>query len=368
VCFLQEDAPDSWGSTPALLLAFPGAGAWEKWCNCLCFGGCLMNDFGDQADVSASLPKVRIVRPKSERMGTGPELRALKVAVLPEKRTQLLNDVFYLLMLSHPSIMRVYGVYDLRVTGEPGLGMLMDFKSGSDLATWIPDNGFQEWALKGIVEQITDALLYIHGLGILHRDIKPSNVFCERGEDGSMKACLSDFGLAAHAHDRIAIGQRCGSPGYVAPELFKNNWSESASDGTPAAIERILKTDMFSFGMLIYVVALGVNPFIASTQEETVHNNARGLLLDEQMSRKDHGDQLIKDQWSFEQVSRLSDELQDLLRKCTARCPDERCSIFDIADHPWFKMDIRALGFAGEDLCGNSVSWEAFEEASRRRG
>jgi hypothetical protein len=348
ICIQQEDA-DAWGSTPAVCLAFPNHEALQKWCNCLCFAGCIMHDMSDHAVVAADLPKVRLVRPKSERMGTGVELRALKVATQPSKQKQLVNDVYFLLKLSHPGILRCYGAYNLRANGESGLGMLMDFKSGSDLASWIPDHGLQEWAIKGIVENIRDALLYLHGLGIVHRDIKPTNVVLDRGEDGYMRACLADFGFAAYAADWNAISQRCGSPGYIAPEIFEKKWTVSSAAPEDTHVANVLKTDIFSFGMLIYATAIGVNPLVGWTVTSTSQNNARGLKIGEE-------------------VSCLSDELQDLLKKFTTRYPEERCSIFDSVDHPWFTKDIRTLGFAGgaNDLSGNFVSWEAFQEASRR--
>ena len=65
----------------------------------------------------------------------------------------------------------------MKIHGEPGLGMLLDYKAEGDLSTLIPNEGFPEWAMQGIMVQIRDVLLYLHRREILHRDIKPSNVF-----------------------------------------------------------------------------------------------------------------------------------------------------------------------------------------------
>jgi calcium-dependent protein kinase len=204
----------------------------------------------------------------------------------------------------------------------------------------------------GIVRQIRDALSYLHRRFIVHRDIKPSNVFCERAEDNSVKVCLADFGLAAYGEESEKMSKRCGTAGFIAPEIFDHAWAEmfsSPPEDPEEATQRMLKTDIFSFGMLIYATALGTNPFFAPTLKKIYKNNARGII---------HADE----------ASTLSVGLQDLLKWCTGPNPRMRCSIFDIANHPWFQTDLRSLGFAGadDDMHGDSVSWEVFEEESRR--
>ena len=66
---------------------------------------------------------------------------------------------------------------------------------------------------------------YMHSHNFVHRDIKPSNVLCECAEDGSVKVVLADFGLASHAMDTHRMSNRCGTAGYVAPEILREDWS-----------------------------------------------------------------------------------------------------------------------------------------------
>jgi serine/threonine protein kinase len=260
-----------------------------------------------------------------------------------------MNEAYFLLMLNNHNIPRAYGLYDVRVLGAPGLGMLLDFKSGSDFSNWIPVGGFPEWVIKGMMVQVVEALVYLHGILIVHRDIKPSNLFCERGNDGSVKVCVGDFGLAAHAEEKEALSKRCGSPGFVAPEIFDEKYPEMIRSSPQAPNEQVLKIDVFSFGMTLYGAVLGVNPFIAPTLNRTYKNNARAEI-------------------PADDIARVSAELRDLLKWLTARNPRRRCSIGNAARHPWLQADLRALGFTGanEDMHGDNISWELFEEQSSR--
>jgi serine/threonine protein kinase len=299
-----------------------------------------------------------LARPETSRTATEEELVVLKAAADPEKTAQLMNEAYFLLMLDSPAIPRAYGIYDIKIQGNAGFGMVLDYKEGSDLSTWIPVGGVPEWAMKGIVAQLRDVLFYLNERCIVHRDIKPSNVLCERGEDGSVKVTLADFGIAAHGNEWAKLAERCGSPGYVAPEVYEGSWPEifkaasSSQLADPLGITgRVLKTDIFSFGLLIYEMALGNNPFAGETAQHTHRNNARGRI-------------------KADVTSRLSWGLQDLLASLTERDPRKRCSISEAADHAWFQADLRKLGFTGadEDLRGSdSVSWEVFEQEVGRR-
>merc|ERR1719440_1351620 len=97
--------------------------------------------------------------------------------------------------------------------------------------------------------QVCDAMVYLHGILVVHRDIKPSNVLCEPAEDGTVKVVLADFGLAAYVMDTKTISQRCGTGGFIAPEIFQADWATKLSKST---VTNITKIDVFSFGMLMY--------------------------------------------------------------------------------------------------------------------
>ena len=188
----------------------------------LCSAGCIMSDLTDHFSLLAhGLPALRLGRPKTSRRVPAAETVALKVAFDDERKAQLLDEVKVLMSLKHDGIVGAGGLYLVNAGDSQALGMLLDYKKRGDLASWIPGGGLPEWIVRGIMGPICDALVYLHRIPAVHRDIKPSNVLCERAEDGSVKLVLADFGLASHALDAENMARRCGTGGFIAPEMFR---------------------------------------------------------------------------------------------------------------------------------------------------
>ena len=92
-----------------------------------------------------------------------------------------------------------------------------------------------------MIWSILDALSYLASRGIMHRDIKPENVLV--GKDGEIK--IVDFGLATHIDESEYIFKKCGTPGYIAPEIFQYS---------PNITSKAYNTscDVFSAGCIFY--------------------------------------------------------------------------------------------------------------------
>jgi len=92
-----------------------------------------------------------------------------------------------------------------------------------------------------IIRSILSAIVYLTSKGIIHRDLKPDNILI--GEVGKVK--FVDFGFATSLHKNEHIFRKCGTPGYIAPEVFKydqNNPTTSYND----------KYDLFSVGCILF--------------------------------------------------------------------------------------------------------------------
>jgi len=146
--------------------------------------------------------------------------------------------------LHHPNLVR-------GLAGKP-------FGEGAFVALeYMPDGTLESRLRKGppgleealtILAQLTEALLYLHGRGIVHQDVKPANVFLS-----GPVAKLGDFGVA-RTQDNPNPLERAGSPFYMAPELFQGQAA------TPAA-------DAYSLGVVAYELLTGRRPFYAESYE-----------------------------------------------------------------------------------------------------
>jgi len=149
------------------------------------------------------------------------------------------QEVRLALGLRHPNLLRGYA-------GKPfgdRAFVALEYMPDGTLENLI-HNGHQfsvEEALS-YLGQITSALLYLHGRGIIHQDVKPSNVFI-----GGKVAKLGDFGVA-RTKDNPKPFERAGSPFYMAPELFRGQPASPASDA-------------YSLGIMAYELLLGRRPF-----------------------------------------------------------------------------------------------------------
>jgi len=146
-------------------------------------------------------------------------------------------------VLNHPGIVAIYDVGE-----EEGLGpfLAMEFVTGKPLDSLI--KGAVPMSLKEklrIAAGLAEALDHAHAKGIVHRDVKPGNVMVS--EDGRPK--LMDFGIAKREDASLTqTGTFLGTPSYASPEQIK----EGTVDG---------RSDIFSFGVLVFELMSGQSPF-----------------------------------------------------------------------------------------------------------
>jgi serine/threonine protein kinase len=304
----------------------------------LCMAGCIMRDLAEHCHIArdtadhlkrilstkSSSYELVPVRPKSSRAGTKADKVILKVSILDNERTLLLNEVQFLLTLNHVGIPQAYGIYDMKLKGERVMAMLTDVSlKGTPLSACITAGGIAELALADPMAQLCDVLVYLESMAVVHRNVKPENVLFQRAEAGGVRVVLIDFGQAARVDDAAALSLRCGSPGFIAPELFLDDRQAGESDFVAAGPngEEITKIDVFAFGMLISTVLTGKNPFHGQTHGETYRNNATLKYTPGAHHSEIRG---------------ISDALRSLLAALCTRNPLKRYSASEAASHPWF--------------------------------
>jgi len=104
-----------------------------------------------------------------------------------------------------------------------------------------------------IIRNVLEGVRYLHTKNIIHRDIKPDNIlFRSDNIFEKNQIALADFGLATFNDVPLYMFPRCGSPGYVAPEVYSFDASKEHYQ---------LKSDLYGVGVTLYVMLTGKFPY-----------------------------------------------------------------------------------------------------------
>jgi serine/threonine protein kinase len=195
--------------------------------------------------------------------------RTVAVKVLSNKitsahdRQRFLREAKAASALNHPNIVTIH-----EFNSDHGLDFLaMEYIEGKTLDQAVSRNLPLGVSL-GYARQIAGALAKAHAAGIVHRDLKPGNVMVTK--DGQVK--VLDFGLAKHQHPSASptpeqvtettesftiAGSMLGTPAYMSPEQVLGERLDQRSD-------------IFSFGIILYQMVCGVRPFIGPNRQATL--------------------------------------------------------------------------------------------------
>ena len=166
------------------------------------------------------------------------------------------NEFSILKELNHPNISRILDFgYEQRLQKYY---FTTEFISGAEFHKACENQPLD--VIEKLIVQVLRALNYLHSRGIYHFDIKPQNILVYLENDAPTTAKIIDFGLAGFTSPR----KKVGTPAYMAPEVIQGG----VLDG---------RTDLYSFGVLIYKILTGTNPFVSKNLKE---------ILNKQVSHK----------------------------------------------------------------------------------
>lgn len=222
---------------------------------------------------------------------------------LAENRESILTEIGILKHVRHPNILRLHQIFE----DKKKIYLVTELLEGGELFDRIVERGcFSEQDAARIIRDIVDALAYLHGKGICHRDLKPENILLDKpGDDAVIK--ITDFGLSKFVDlaNHKMLQTACGTPGYVAPEVLEQRGYE-------------MSVDMWSTGVILYILLCGFPPFYAETDVE----------LYEQIKRCDYS--FPSPYWDG-----ISENAKLLIRGLLRHDPASRLTPQQVLEHEW---------------------------------
>ena len=142
----------------------------------------------------------------------------------------------------------------------------MEMYTGGDLVTLIRKNNavFSQDEIKSYMYDLLKGLKALDEMEIMHRDIKPENIMIRQVGD-IKKMVIGDFGLASKTNLPKYLLERCGTPGYVAPEIANFKTGERLSS----------KCDIFSLGVIFHILLCRAPLFTGSNCDEVYSKNKK---------------------------------------------------------------------------------------------
>ncbi|KAK9940957.1 hypothetical protein M0R45_017589 [Rubus argutus] len=223
------------------------------------------------------------------------------------------REISIMRRLRHPNIVKLYEV----LASKTKIYVVMEFVKGGELFAKVSKGRFSENLSRKYFQQLISAVGYCHSRGVYHRDLKPENLLVD--DSGNLK--VSDFGLSAVTGQIRPDGllhTLCGTPAYVAPEIL----TKKGYDGA--------KVDMWSCGVILYVLNAGYLPF-----------NDPNLMA---MYKKIYKGEFRCPKW-------MSADLKRFLGRVMDTNPMTRITVDEVLNDPWFRKggEYKAIQFHDED-------------------
>ncbi|KAF0035113.1 hypothetical protein F2P81_012871 [Scophthalmus maximus] len=232
-------------------------------------------------------------------------IKCIPKKALEGKENSIENEIAVLHKIKHTNIVSLEEIFE----SKSHLYLVMQLVSGGELFDRIIEKGFYtEKDASKLIQQILDAVKYLHDMGIVHRDLKPENLLYYSMDEDS-KIMISDFGLSKIEGSGSVMSTACGTPGYVAPEVLAQKPYSKA-------------VDCWSIGVIAYILLCGYPPFYDE-------NDAKLF------------EQILKAEYEFDSPywDDISDSAKDFIVHLMQKDPNTRYTCDQALQHPWICGD-----------------------------
>uniref|UniRef100_A0A8C9ST88 non-specific serine/threonine protein kinase n=1 Tax=Scleropages formosus TaxID=113540 RepID=A0A8C9ST88_SCLFO len=260
---------------------------------------------------------IRKRRSKSSRRGVSKEDIEREVSILKEIR--------------HPNIVALHEVFENKVE----VILILELVAGGELFDFLAEKeSLTEEEATEFLRQILDGVSYLHSKQIAHFDLKPENIMLLDSTVPHPRIKIIDFGLAHKIDFGHDFKNIFGTPEFVAPEVVNYE---------PIGLE----ADMWSIGVITYILLSGASPFLGDSKQETLAN-------------------VSAVNYSFEEdfFSNTSCLAKDFISKLLVKDPKKRMTIWDSLQHPWIKPKDKEQALSRKE---SAVNMEKFKRFAARR-
>ncbi|NWV70118.1 MYLK2 kinase, partial [Malurus elegans] len=216
-------------------------------------------------------------------------------------KEMVLLEIDVMNQLNHHNLIQLYDAIET----PREIILFMEFVEGGELFERIIDDDYHltEVDCMVFVRQICEGIRFMHHMCVLHLDLKPENILCVSATGHMVK--IIDFGLARRYNPDEKLKVNFGTPEFLSPEVV--NYEQVS-----------YSTDMWSMGVITYMLLSGLSPFLGDDDTETLNNVlAANWYFDEE---------------TFESVS---DEAKDFVSNLIIKDKSARMSADQCLQHPW---------------------------------
>ncbi|XP_034039933.1 myosin light chain kinase 2, skeletal/cardiac muscle [Thalassophryne amazonica] len=219
----------------------------------------------------------------------------------PKEKEVVKNEIQVMNNLDHANLIQLYAAYETR----NDIILVLEYVSGGELFDRIIDQNYTLTELDAVmfIRQICEGVRHMHKMYILHLDLKPENILCVNRVTNKVK--IVDFGLARIYKPREKLRVNFGTPEFIAPEVVNYDFVS-------------FNTDMWSLGVITYMLLSGLSPFLGDNDSETLSN-------------------ILACQWNFEEQEFVttSNEAKDFITRLLIFNKSFRMGASEALRHPW---------------------------------
>ncbi|XP_032652926.1 myosin light chain kinase, smooth muscle isoform X2 [Chelonoidis abingdonii] len=247
----------------------------------------------------------KLVEKKTGKVWAGKFFKAYSA----KDKENIRQEISIMNCLHHPKLVQCVDAFEEKAN----IVMVLEIVSGGELFERIIDEDFELTERECIkyMRQISEGVQYIHKQGIVHLDLKPENIMCVNKTGARIK--LIDFGLARRLESTGSLKVLFGTPEFVAPEVINYEPIGYA-------------TDMWSIGVICYILVSGLSPFMGDNDNETLANVTSAT-------------------WDFddEAFDEISDDAKDFISNLLKKDMKSRLDCTQCLQHPWLQKDTKNM-------------------------